>query len=165
MLRRAAAGVGMVSFVRSNSYFPPAVPWPSTRTLLVRAGPAIGARISQLTDAMLVRAKVAALHAGFMTDADGTPPYDGDRKDSTLDVSLEPGAMMVLPPGKSVEFPNAPDQGNAAAIFDGTLRMIAAGAGVTFEQLTGDYSKVNYSSARAALLEFVVSAKASNITL
>jgi lambda family phage portal protein len=67
---------------------------------------------------------------------------------------MEPGAMVVLPPGKDVEFPDAPAQGGASALLTNTLRMLAAGVGVTYEQMTGDYSQVNYSSARAALLEF-----------
>jgi capsid protein len=34
------------------------------------------------------------------------------------------------------------------------LHAIAAGAGVTYEQLTGDFSRVNYSSMRGGMLEF-----------
>jgi lambda family phage portal protein len=34
------------------------------------------------------------------------------------------------------------------------LRTVAAGVGLTYEQLTGDYSEVTYSSARAAMIEF-----------
>ncbi|TAE80791.1 MAG: phage portal protein [Alphaproteobacteria bacterium] len=34
------------------------------------------------------------------------------------------------------------------------LHAIAAGLGITYEQLTGDLSQVNYSSLRAGLLEF-----------
>ncbi|MEI9403376.1 phage portal protein [Mesorhizobium argentiipisi] len=109
--------------------------------------------LDQLIDAMLVRAKVAALHAGFVVDADGANPY-GETTGIPPSVSLEPGAMVSLPPGKTVEFPDTPDQGNAVGFATGILRMIAAGAGVTYEMLTGDYSQVNYSSSRAALLEF-----------
>ncbi|AXS39700.1 phage portal protein [Breoghania sp. L-A4] len=110
--------------------------------------------LDSLTDAMLVRARVAALHAGFITDPDGTPPYDGEQADATLQAGLEPGALINLPIGKHIEFPDAPDQGGAGPLMDTTLRMIAAGMGVTYEQATGDYSHTNYSSARAALMEF-----------
>ncbi|WP_410543596.1 phage portal protein [Wolbachia endosymbiont of Atemnus politus] len=34
------------------------------------------------------------------------------------------------------------------------LRAIAIGMGITYEQLTGDLSGVNYSSIRAGLIEF-----------
>jgi capsid protein len=34
------------------------------------------------------------------------------------------------------------------------LRAIAMGMGITYEQLTGDLTNVNYSSIRAGLIEF-----------
>jgi lambda family phage portal protein len=110
--------------------------------------------LAQLMDAMLVRANVAALHTGFITDTDGSPIYEGEQKGETFEASLEPGALIKLPPGTSVEFSEPPDAGNTTAFAAEILRMIAVGTGVTYEQLTGDYSKVNYSSARAALIEF-----------
>eukprot|EP00873_Tetraselmis_striata_P040200 jgi/Tetstr1/460464/TSEL_005723.t1 len=110
--------------------------------------------LDALNDALLMRAKVAALHAGFITDPDGSSVYDGEQSGSTQQAGLEPGALIPLPPGKSVEFPDVPDQGGAGALSTSTYRMIAAGTNVTYEQATGDYSQVNYSSARAALLEF-----------
>ncbi|WP_102110277.1 phage portal protein [Oceaniglobus roseus] len=111
--------------------------------------------LDQLSDALLVRAKVAALHAGFIYDADGTGGgYSGTAKGDTLEVSLEPGTMSVMPPNKRVEFSDPPDSGDAPALAVHTLRAMAAGVGLTYEQLTGDYSQVNYSSQRAAMLEF-----------
>lgn len=110
--------------------------------------------LDALADAMTVRAKIAALFAGFIRKPDGGPLLDGDQAGSELDVSLEPGAMISLAPGDDVEFPTMPDQGGASALMTQQLRAIASGLGLTYEQLTGDYSQVNYSSARAALLEF-----------
>jgi lambda family phage portal protein len=111
--------------------------------------------LDQLSDALLVRAKVAALHAGFIYDADGTGGgYTGTQSGDTLEVSLEPGTMSVMPPNKRVEFSEPPDSGDAPALAAHTLRAMAAGVGLTYEQLTGDYSQVNYSSQRAAMLEF-----------
>ena len=111
--------------------------------------------LDQLADALLVRAKVAALHAGFIYDNDGTGAgYSGTAQGDTLEVSLEPGTMSVMPPGKRVEFSEPPDSGDAPALAVHNLRAIAVGVGLTYEQLTGDYSQVNYSSQRAAMLEF-----------
>lgn len=111
--------------------------------------------MDQLQDALLVRAKVAALHAGFIYDADGSGAgYSGMKTGDSLEVSLEPGTMSVLPPSKRVEWSAPPDSGDAPALANHTLRAMAAGVGLTYEQLTGDYSQVNYSSARAGLLEF-----------
>jgi lambda family phage portal protein len=110
--------------------------------------------LDQLSDALLVRAKVAALHAGFIYDADGTGGgYTGTAQGDTLEVSLEPGTMSVMPPNKRVEFSDPPDSGDAPALAVHTLRAMAAGVGLTYEQLTGDYSQVNYSSQRASMRE------------
>jgi lambda family phage portal protein len=110
--------------------------------------------LDALLDAMLVRAKVAAMHVGVVTTPDGAVSYDGDQDGAALDVTLEPGAMPVLPPGRSIEFMDIPDQGGASALLTETLRAVAVGTGVTYEQLSGDFSKVNYSSERSAKLEF-----------
>jgi lambda family phage portal protein len=107
-----------------------------------------------LLDALITRAKVAALFAGVVHDADGGGILDGEQNGSAIEASLEPGAMIHLPPGKHVEFPSMPDCGPASPLAVSMLRQISAGAGITYEQLSGDYSQVNYSSARAALLEF-----------
>lgn len=110
--------------------------------------------LDQFLDAVLVRAKVAALHAGFVVEPNGAPIYDGEQTGGSLNVSMEPGAMVVLPPGKSVEFPSLPEQGNATAIAHDFERRIATGIGATYEMATGDHSQANYSSSRSALLEF-----------
>lgn len=110
--------------------------------------------LDSLLDAMLVRAKVAAMHVGVITSPDGEVSYSGEQSPGALDVTLEPGAMPVLPPGRQIEFMNIPDQGGASALLTETLRAMAIGVGITYEQLSGDYSKVNYSSERSAKLEF-----------
>ena len=152
--RRDRGGTRPCPGGRRYSRLPPVVPG-QVRGLSWFAPVLLPAKeLDALLDALLVRAKVAALHAGFITDPEGTPPYDGDQTGSTFDASLEPGALITLPPGKGVEFPETPDQGGASALLTASLRMIAAGAGVTYEHATGDYSQTNYSSARGALLEF-----------
>lgn len=110
--------------------------------------------LDSVLDALIVRARVAALHAGFITDTDGNSVYDGQKSDGTLTASLEPGALINLPPGKDIRFPDTPDQGGASDLLTATFRLIAAGTNTTYEQATGDYSNVNYSSARQAFLEY-----------
>jgi lambda family phage portal protein len=109
--------------------------------------------LDALIDAMLVRAKVAALYVGVVVDPDGSGLADGDQRGSVSEVTMEPGAVLHVPPGKSIEFSDAPDQGGAIGLLAASFRMIAAGVGLTAEQVSGDYSQVNYSSARASLLE------------
>lgn len=64
---------------------------------------------------------------------------------------------MVVPtlfPGEELGFHTAARPNTAFAEFErACLRNIAAGLGMTYEQLTMDWSQVNYSSARAAIQE------------
>lgn len=103
-------------------------------------------------DAALIRQKVAACFAAFITDVDGTGVQLGEQTDDTPPVEmLEPGTMTRLPPGRNITFANPPMSGDDG-FSTRTLRRIAAALGVTYEDMTGDYSQVNFSSARMARL-------------
>ena len=113
--------------------------------------------LDQYDDAELVRKKTAALFAGFITrpgdDAlmgEGEPDEHG-----AATAGLEPGTLQMLGPGEEVTFSSPADVGaNYDTFMRHQLRAIAAGIGITYEQLTGDLEKVNFSSIRAGLLEF-----------
>jgi lambda family phage portal protein len=110
----------------------------------------------EFEDASLMRQKIAACFAAFVTDIDGSGTPLGASGDDTSDgqstESLEPGIIEYLPPGRDIKFSTPPmDQDNGFSIR--TLRRIAAGLGVSYEDLTGDYSQVNFSSARMARIE------------
>ncbi|RWR07705.1 phage portal protein [Paenirhodobacter populi] len=108
----------------------------------------------EASDAMLMQLKVASLITGFIRDTEGGAA-GFEAEGGRINVALEPGAMRILPPGADVTFSN-PGQGLAQAIefLRAQDREIAAGAGITFEALTGDLGEANYSSARVGLLEF-----------
>ena len=66
-----------------------------------------------------------------------------------------PGVRVnILQPGETAKF-TRPEHPNAnfEVFVNAALRKIASSIGLTYEQLTMDWSQVNYSSARAALLE------------
>lgn len=110
----------------------------------------------EAADALLMQLKVSSLMTGFVRDAEGgTAGFEGTGDGGALNISLEPGAMRVLPPGADVSF-TSPGQGLAQAVdfLRAQDREIAAGVGLTFEALTGDLGEANYSSARVGLLEF-----------
>ncbi|HHN72500.1 MAG TPA: phage portal protein, partial [Thermopetrobacter sp.] len=69
-------------------------------------------------------------------------------------VRLKSGAFLPLPLGARVASYN-PDRPNTAfgSFVETVLRHIAAGLHIPYELLAKDFSKTNYSSARAALLE------------
>jgi lambda family phage portal protein len=112
--------------------------------------------LDQLEDALLVGAKVAAMHAGFLIDQNGSAqnPYDGDQKGSVLDSGLEPGTLKYLPPGMDIKF-STPQQAQQSIEFAQLeLRAVAAGLNLPEYLLTGDLRNANYSSLRAALVTF-----------
>ncbi|MEM1345892.1 MAG: phage portal protein [Pseudomonadota bacterium] len=62
--------------------------------------------------------------------------------------------IPVVPPTDSIETVKAErPAGNFDAFEAAVLRRVAAGIGTSYEQLATDWSKTNYSSARAALVE------------
>jgi lambda family phage portal protein len=67
---------------------------------------------------------------------------------------FRPGMIEYLKPGEDVRFGSPTSDANYIAYMRNQLHAVAAGLGVTYEQLTGDLSQVNYSSLRAGLLEF-----------
>jgi lambda family phage portal protein len=103
----------------------------------------------EFEDATLMRQKIAACFAAFVTDLDGGGGATLGEPDSAdpLIETLEPGMIQRLPLGKDVRFANPPTT-TEDGFSSRTLRRIAAAIGVTYEDLTGDYSQVNFSSAR-----------------
>nr|CRH06583.1 Phage portal protein, lambda family [Candidatus Magnetococcus massalia] len=116
--------------------------------------------LDQYDDAELVRKKTAALIAGFITKPDpelGVGGEDGQDPDEhgAVPVTWAPGTMQVLLPGEDVKFSDPADVGGQYGEFMRTqLRAVAVGLGLTYEQLTGDLTGVNYSSIRAGMVEF-----------
>ncbi|WIM10597.1 phage portal protein [Enhydrobacter sp.] len=111
-----------------------------------------------LEDALLLGAKIAAMHAGFLIDQNGAAsnsPYDGTTDaNGILESGLEPGTLKILPTGFDIRF-SSPQQAQQLVDFGKMqLRAIAAGLGVPEHLLTGDLSQANYSSLRAALVAY-----------
>lgn len=109
-------------------------------------------------EAEIVSARVGACFSAFVKKNDpyaaaagATDSYDtrGGRISS-----LEPGIIDYLAPGESVEFatPNRPG-GTFEPFTTVVLRSIGAALGLPLELVTKDFSRTNYSSARAAMLE------------
>ncbi|HYN39672.1 MAG TPA: phage portal protein [Rhodospirillales bacterium] len=112
--------------------------------------------LDEYDDAELVRKKIEACFAAFVTGADdeetlGSASSDADGRRVE---SFEPGMIEYLAPGKDVKFATPSHAGGYGEYMRVQLHAIAAGVGLTYELLTGDLSQVNYSSIRAGLLEF-----------
>ena len=111
--------------------------------------------LDQFEDAALVKAKVAALFTGFITDPDGTAGgLSGSNTGGALTVGMEPGSLIPLPPGTDIRFSNPTEHDAYAPFVKNHLRAIAAGLGLPYELVSGDLEGVTYSSIRAGLIEF-----------
>ena len=112
-------------------------------------------------DAELVRKKMAAMLAFFVTEISPEDPILGQQEGQEQDsdgidqVELQPGSMFKLKPGEDVKIsPTAEVAGQYVEFMRVQLRAIAAALGITYEMLTGDLTGVNHSSIRHGVLEF-----------
>lgn len=117
-------------------------------------------------DAELWRKKIESCFAAFVVQNSGNegptlgtiaPTGLQDNGGQTPPKRVEafrPGMIEYLKPGEDVRFGNPSSDANYTAYMRSQLHAIAAGLGITYEQLTGDLSQVNYSSLRAGLVEF-----------
>lgn len=113
--------------------------------------------LADYLDAELVRARVSACFAAFVKTSN---PYGSavGRSDETANSqrleSLEPGTIEYLGEEQEITFSNPTQPGTTFDQFvERILRMIGAALGLPIELVLKDFSKTNYSSARAALLQ------------
>lgn len=109
--------------------------------------------IDEFEDAQLVKQKVSACFSAFIKDIE--VPEQESNTEFDLE-KLEPGIVEHLPPGKDISFasPPLPASDSYKFYMAANLRSVASGVGITYEQLTGDYSEVNFSSARMGEIQF-----------
>lgn len=95
-------------------------------------------------DAQLKRQQIANLFTGFLYDEH---PMEAGGEITEELPDLSPGTVFALKAGRRIEFSEPPPV-NSGDFVRETLRDVAAGVGITYEELTGDMSQVNFSSAR-----------------
>lgn len=108
-------------------------------------------------EAELVRKGYEACFAAFVIGKDGTrtlgqsavDPKSGQRVET-----LSAGMITYLDDAQDVRFGQPSPIGGYGEYTGAHLHAIAAGVGITYEQMTGDLSRVNFSSARVGLIEF-----------
>lgn len=110
----------------------------------------------EYSEAELVRKKIAACLAAFVTTADaaGSSPLGVASTNSAgqRQEELAPGMISYLKPGEKIEIADPPADSGVRDYASISAHEISAGMGVTYEDLTGDLSQVNYSSYRAGRL-------------
>lgn len=123
---------------------------------------------SRLTDNELANSTINSLFAGTIVSSfdpavaqdhlmsSATAGYQDLRQKfyETADPRLAGARIQHLFPGDELKFLTTPRETVAFESFTTVfLRSIASSLGITYEQIAMDWSKVNYSSARAALIE------------
>lgn len=127
--------------------------WPSAVRGISFFSPAL-LRIADLDswrDAQLVRQKVAAMLAGFVTSSDGSgSPLEGEQDGSNLIGGLSPGHLAYLAPGEEITFSQPANIGSEVIEFAAICeREIAAALGLP-AHIFGDVTRANYSSLKSA---------------
>ena len=118
--------------------------------------------LDEYQEALLVKKKIEACFAAFV-QSDDTGKLVGTTSNTETDADgnsrrierLSPGMVNYLRTGETVTF-GEPSSSADGGFTSDTLHAIAAGAGCTYEQLTGDLSGVNYSSMRGGRAEFKI---------
>jgi len=108
--------------------------------------------IEEYNLAEIARRKVAACFSAFIYDVDAAFDSEGEYDDAANLEKLSPGRIEVLPPGKRIEFANPPTPQDSS-FLETRLRDVSSGLNLTYESLTGDFSKVNFSSSRMSRQE------------
>ncbi len=108
----------------------------------------------EFDDATLMKQKIAACLAVITSDVDGSAPALGTADDTQSPEwdSLEPGMVVNAPPGRNITVVQPPTVREYPEYCKTTLRAIATGLGVTYEDLTGDYAGMPFSAARMSRL-------------
>jgi lambda family phage portal protein len=114
-----------------------------------------GRDLQDLVEAAIVQARTQASFAGFIhRPPQQTSPVLGETAAATGEkVSrIEPG--MIADIGEAeITFANPSSQSAFAEVYIAGMQAMAAGVGMTYDQLTGDLRQANYSSLRAGKIE------------
>lgn len=120
--------------------------------------------LADYQEAALVKARIEACFSAFITSEDaatGTLATRTDQKTgadgtthNTVIGELSPGVLQRLSPGEKIDFAQPTSSSDFSAFMLNGTMAAAAGAGVTYDQATGDLRQANYSSLRAGKIEF-----------
>lgn len=126
------------------------VPWFAAILLNAR-------EVQDLIEATLVKARTEACFAGFITRSSGgmspLAKQSKDGEDGKKLTRIEPGMIADLGDGE-ISFASPSSQTAFGEVYMTAMQAMSAGAGITYDQLTGDLRQANYSSLRAGKIEF-----------
>ena len=105
--------------------------------------------LQDLMDARLLKEKISACLAVAVVDPDGV-----SEQKSTIGSKIEPGGIVRLGPGQDLRAINPPTTNELPQTIKSYLLEIAAGIGITYEELTGDYSGGSFTQGRMGWIGF-----------
>lgn len=117
------------------------LPW--TRTALMRMR-----NLAGFEDAAVINARIGASKMGFFKDPDADPE-DADE----LPMDAEPGVFENIGSREFVDWNPQFPEASTETFVRTCLRSIAVGLGVTYANLAGDLTSVNFSSIRQGALD------------
>jgi lambda family phage portal protein len=106
---------------------------------------------SDYEDAQLLKQKMAAGITAFITGVDTLAPKK-EEEQKPLEFVV-PGTVEYLNMGETVQFPDSPNISDYDNYSTRILQGIASAYGITYEMLTMDYSRVNFTSGRMAKID------------
>lgn len=113
-----------------------------------------------LMDSLIVKERMQANLGIFVeTDGSGAGPFPKEASGglSTADIGeigLRPGMILKGRPGEKITGFSPAANSSFEPVSIAALQGIAAGIGLTYDQITGDLRQANYSSLRAGKIEF-----------
>lgn len=116
------------------------VPWGHAIILTARDA-------DEFEDAVLMHEKFAAAPSAFLHDlsAEYERQFDAGKEQASR---IEPGGIEMVPPGLDVKMSTPPTPRDISPMLRSYLMRIAAAYGVSYAALTGDLTRVNFSSGR-----------------
>ena len=120
-----------------------------------------GRDVADLEEAVVVKSRIEACLAAFIKTNDTSrtvaqkvtnesTPGGGTRRIETL----SPGMIQYLEQGEELQTVAPSSSIQFESVLMSTWLTLAAGAGITYDQLTGDLRRANFSSLRAGKIEF-----------
>ncbi|MBR2117677.1 MAG: phage portal protein [Afipia sp.] len=120
-----------------------------------------GRDVADLEEAVVVKSRIEACLAAFVETTDASRTIADKAKTETGPdgakrriEALSPGMINYLEPGEKISTVAPTASVQFESVLMSNWLTLAAGAGITYDQLTGDLRGANFSSLRAGKIEF-----------
>jgi lambda family phage portal protein len=117
-----------------------------------------GRDIADLEEAVVVKARIEACLTAFVKTNDSARTLAGSASTDTGTrrriETLSPGAIIYGESGEEVSAITPSSSLSFESVLRSAWLTLAAGSGITYDQLTGDFGQANFSSLKAGKIEF-----------